>query len=261
MQDFATTVLVVGFGAFALYGLYLMIMGQAPDQILDRDIRRLIARNKGKAPIVYLRSFAAEKFHVSDLSKAPFTGKTVPSTMAYTKNVGDVVTSMLRVIGPPIQLAAPEASFRFRGWAPSRPQEERVGNDAWQQKVLDWFSQASLVVVQLDASPGLMWELAELVRRVPPTKVLLVLPAIQSEYAELRASTAGRFPRPLPPALPNSRLMAFRPDWEPWPLAAWNGAEGFWRAVEPVFDQNQFEAPAWRRAFGYRERTGNSKGA
>ncbi len=246
--------LIAAFGILALWGLYLMVMGKSSEQLLNRDIRRLAEQNKSKAPIVYLRSFGAEGLHASDFLKAPFVGQVLPGSMAYWKDAGDMVTNVLRVIGPPIELAPPAGTWRLKPWSPSRPKQERIDNENWQQKILEWLPRAALVVVQLDATPGLKWEIAELVRRLPPIRILLVLPATQGDYDKVCASTAGLFPRPLPGKLPASRLMTFRPDWQPLPLEAKSGAKGLWYTLDPVFEQNRFEPPAWRRIYGYPER-------
>ena len=120
---------------------------------------------------------------------------------------------------------------------------------------------AALVVVQLDASPGLAWEMEQLVHRVSPTRILLVLPSTEADYGRLLASTAGWFPRPLPRRLPDSRLMAFRANWEPLALEAKGAPGSVWHTLEPVFQRNGYEAPDWRRAYKIGEHSVSSKGS
>jgi hypothetical protein len=244
------TILIAAFLLLALYGLYLLVTGKDPEQILRREVKRLEEQNKGSAPVVYLRSCAGERLGASDV-KAAFSGKTIPGTAACWKDTGDLVTSYLKVIGPPKELARPQGGSPLRPWSPSRPSRESVDDDQWQRRVLEWLATAALVVVQLDVSPGLGWELGQLVERVLPVKVLLVLPPVQSEYEEVRKWAGNYFPKPLPGKLPASRLMTFRPDWHPWPLEAQTGgASSFWSALEPVFEQNCFAAPPWRQIYG-----------
>jgi hypothetical protein len=228
--------------------------------VLGREIQRLRERNKGGAQVVYLRSFVGEGLRLSDI-KSAFDGERIPGTEGHWRNGGHLVTSFLDVIGPPVELASPTGASGLSPWSPSRPRQERVANEKWQQRVLELLSQAALVAVQLDASPGLAWEVSQLVRRVPPKKVLLILPSRKVEYAELRSATVNWFPRPLPDDLPKSRLVTFRPNWEPLVLEAGKGAWEMWQALEPVFLQNGYEAPDWRRAFRIGEHRASSKGS
>jgi hypothetical protein len=171
--------------------------------------------------------------------------------------VGDQVTGFLKVIGPAKELARPEGAHGLRPWSPSRPAQVHADNDHWQQCILEWLPAAALVVVQLDMSPGLGWELQQLARGVPPIKILLVLPPTQAGYAKVREWGGSYLPKPLPEKLPDSRLMTFRPDWTPLPLEArTGGGYCFWFTLEPVFDQNGFEAPPFRRVYGFDPKKG-----
>src|SRR5262249_49271036 len=145
-------------------------------------------------------------------------GKTLAGTGYYWKDLGHCVIDSLRVIAPARELACPETSWRWRPWAPSRPESVSVSNDGWPRPVLGGVPGAPLVVIQLDVSTGLAWELEQVVRLVFPTKVLLVLPPTQGDYDQIRAGVDGVFPKPFPAKLPASRLMTFSPNWQPCPL-------------------------------------------
>jgi hypothetical protein len=244
-------ILITGFLLLAAYGLYGWITGKDPDTMLKLEKNRMIKENKSKAQIVYLRSFSSETLQISDVL-AMFAGRTIPGTMAYWKDVGNTVTDFLRVIGPVVAIARPETTWRMRPWAPSRPELHNVGNDQWQQQILEWLPVAALIVVQLDLSSGLCWELQQLVRQACPTKALLVLPPTQGEYAKIREGMLPILPEPLPVELPTSRLMTFRPDWKPLPLAMEEGGEwAIWKSLEPLFEQNGYDQPPWRRIYGF----------
>ncbi len=244
-------IFIAGFLLLAAYGLYVIVTGQDPNANLLKDVERLKKKNKSKAAIIYLRSFDAEKIHLSDIP-AGWNGKTIPGTMAFHKDVGNIVTDYLSVIGPVHALDRPDKTFRLRPAAANRPELFHVDNDRWQGKILKWLAKAALVVIQLDDSPGLEWEIMQVVKRLPSTKVLLVLPPRQADYEKLRKRTARLFPSPLPVELAASRLLTFKPDWCPWPLETNQGGEfAMWKTLEPIFDQNGFEPPAWRRIFGF----------
>ena len=247
-------ILIVGFWLFAAYGIYLMITGQDPESQLAHDVARLKQKNKTKLPIIYLRSFDSEKLHFSDI-KGAFNGNVLPGTGDYWKDVGDIVTGYLSVIGPVYALDRPEKTFRLRSAAITRPELFSADNDHWQKQILEWLSKAKLVVVQLDATSGLEWEITQVVQRISPTKVLLVLPPTQVEYEKIWQGTSHLFPNPLPVKLVSTRVLTFWPDWQPRPLemTAAGGDFSLWQTLEPVFDQNGYEKPAWRRIYGFGE--------
>lgn len=236
------------------YWLYLRVTGKDPQQVLQRHIDRLIEANKDKAPVVYLRSFAAEGETLFDRLQYGFTAKNVHGLPAYHHNVGHAVTDVLRVIGPPVELsrkAARKAAEPFVGYRrASAPKQVSVDDRDWQQTILAWLPGAALVVVQLDVSAGLGWELEQLVRKVRPTRILLVLPPTQHEYGQARDWAGRFFPAAFPAHLPLTRLMTFRPDWQPLPIEPLS----FWIALRPLFQQNGYEAPPVLTAAEEKER-------
>lgn len=211
-------------------------------------IVRLTNQSEEKAPVVYLRSFLGQGFHLSDF-KSAFVGKTLPGSDVHWKDAGHYVGTYLGAFGRVRELAPPSGKARFQPWSPSRPQQERVADDRWQQTVLKWLPQAAAVLLQLDPSPGLQWEIAQLVRLVSPTKVLMVLPPTQGDYAAVVSSTKDWFPRPLPARLPDSRLMTFRSNWEPFVLERRESPGYMWHTLEPFFEQNGIEVD-WRTPLG-----------
>jgi hypothetical protein len=217
------------------------------ERLLAQEIARLIEQNKNGPPVVYLRSFGAEAF-------TPFkywTGENVAGFPMYWKDVGDAVVEALRVIGPTLAIGRPD-SDGFRYWSPARVEKIMVADDAWQDVMSVWLARAALVVIQIDATEGLKWEIAQVAQFLRPTAVLLILPPTKDQYRNTCAALDHLFPKPLPPSLPMSRLLSFRENWDPLPLPKGPGVGGlFWYAVEAVFDQNGFEMPPWRRSYGF----------
>jgi hypothetical protein len=243
-----TYVLIALFVPLAAYGLYLWVTGQDPQSRLDREVRRLKDKSRSAAPVIYLRSFESESLKFSDVAAA-FAGKTIPGTMCYWKDAGNVVTDFLSVIGPVHALERPVKVVRLRGAAPSRPELVAVPDDRWQQTILEWLAGAALVVIQLDVSSGLKWEIERVAERVPAVRVVLVLPPTQAEYSRIREEVSALFPHSLPVELPPSRVLTFRADWQPLPLRAAEGLGSTWYALEPVFSQNGYEGPDLHKVF------------
>ncbi len=246
------TILIIGFLILVAYGLYSMLTGQSPKQQMKRELNRMLASRKPRPPIIYLRAFASDALGLSDVKNA-FVGKTVAGTMAYWKDAGHMVTDFLRVIAPTKELSSPDNAWRLKPWAPTRPESVAVANENWQREILDWLPNAPLVVIQLDDSIGLVWEVRHVIRLVAPTKVILVLPPSQSEYDEMRNHLNNLFPKGLPVQLPPSRLATFNSAWQPIPLPEpSSGGPGMWQTFEIVFNQNGFESPPWRRIYGFK---------
>ena len=219
---------------------------------MSDNIGHLTDQNKDKAPVVYLRSFLGQGFHFSDI-KSAFVGKTLPGSDVHWKDAGHYVANYLQVFGPVRELAPPPGRARFQPWSPSRPLQERIADERWQQTILEWLPRAAAVLLQLDPSPGLQWEIAQLVRSVSPRKVLMLLPPTQGDYAAIVSATKGWFPRPLPGSLPDSRLMTFTRNWEPSVLERKESPGYMWHTLEPFLEQNGIEVD-WRTPLGIKGR-------
>jgi hypothetical protein len=91
-----------------------------------------------------------------------------------------------------------------------------VADDKWQGTVQDFLRKAGAVVIELDASPGLRWEINEVVSTVPPRKVLLIIPRTNDAYEKAIGLVGGLFPKGLPVVQEvSSRLVMFLDDWTP----------------------------------------------
>ncbi len=239
--DTIGSVCLVLFCLAMLYWLYLKATGQDPDQVRKRRIAELAKANANRGYVVYLRSFVTEsrRFRGQKFSD-PFVAKNLVGTGEIGRNVGHQVTQVLKAIGTPVELSRRGAKPSRMPGMPELPKQEFAGDEEWQQHVLGWLPKALVVVVQLDISRGLGWELGEVVRRVDPIKVVLVLPPTQKEYAEVSSWAHQYFPVAFPATLPDSRLMTFAAGWQPRPLKA-NADLLF--TLKPVFDANGYEAP------------------
>lgn len=104
------------------------------------------------------------------------------------------------------------------------------------QTIDRWIHEAALIVVwaRLPASEGgFNWELDKLVKLERPGRLLLLCPARTAEYRRFKAVADKIFPKPLPEAPPESRMIAFHADWTPWPLLHFGpkGERGGWDLV------------------------------
>ena len=92
-----------------------------------------------------------------------------------------------------------------------------VADADWQPKVLEWLKKARLVVVQAGVTPGLRWEIGQMVKRLSPAKLLVILPDTDAQYRQFKAWADAVLPRALPDK-PKARLLMFGDDWTPTTL-------------------------------------------
>jgi hypothetical protein len=93
-----------------------------------------------------------------------------------------------------------------------------VPDDAWQETVIELIDASAAIVLDVATSQGLVWEIEQVVSRVRPRKILLILPRSKKEYRRFWEFGAKLFPRRLPEEPPESRLLMFQDDWIPYPL-------------------------------------------
>lgn len=96
-----------------------------------------------------------------------------------------------------------------------------VEDDMWQQTVIGLMKEAQLVVLQVGATKGLVWEIETAVQDNQPEKLLISLPFHLSAAKrsilcdEFERRTKGLFPISLPKRLDDGAFIAFGPKWRP----------------------------------------------
>jgi hypothetical protein len=165
-----------------------------------------------RAPIVYLRPFAADR------RASGYEGR---------------IARSLQDLGPIIAVGRPEEKLP----ATTYIAREYVADERWQDRVVDLISRAQLAVIQVGTSEGLLWELMQVVRMVRPDQLLVCLgPKRVSwlpgrgdanlRYRQFREQYGGLFPEGLPTEIQGSVFITFGPDWTPIPSREVKGSEG-----------------------------------
>jgi hypothetical protein len=191
-------------------------------------------RKDQRPPVIYLRSFADE---LGEYSGKRFFGNWFARDMLGIPPSEEqrIFAEHMQLIGPYIAIGRPSEPFPELGAA-----RKYVSDDEWRQVVGELIDRAAAVVVQAGRTSGLAWEIGQLIVRAPPRKVLLILSRWQSEYDAFRAWADRILPQPLPAAMSETRLVAFRANWECYPLEARSGL--LW-TLKPFFNQNGFPFP------------------
>lgn len=223
--------------AGVLWGVTLIIRGRKLGEPTATE--RLAVDDR--PPVIYLRAFSSDVG--SFRSTFSTASELLPGNFGFVLP-DDMQRGFARVmnrIGPFVALGRPGEDLP--GFGASR---EYVANDRWQSTIRDWMRRAALIVVWArppEGRGGFDWELQELVRLGRPTRILLVCSAVRPEYRRFKQSMDRIFPRPLPEVAPESRLIAFRADWEALPLrhVGPHGDAGGWdlaATLEPVLAAN-----------------------
>lgn len=156
-----------------------------------------------RPPVLYLRSFQDD----GDAMVGPYRGF---GMRQFTRLVGvrtaeQELTDILDHLGPVIAIGKPGEPLPELGAA-----RLYVSHEMWQAKVLALMQQASLIVVRIGASAGVLWEI-ERALDVPREKIALLLVGDAAPPLELMARLA--------PVL-GKELTGFLPDndegWRRW---------------------------------------------
>ena len=186
-----------------------------------------------RAPVIYLRSFRQEEFDDSLKGKIRdvFRGEPIPGVANPTREQEQHnLAKYLNQIGPFIAIGRPGEALPFPG-----AKKVYVGDEEWQDVVSQWIEKSIAVVLEPEGSgEGLSWEINSVVANVDPKRVLIILPRVAGDYKSIRDYLCNSFPKPLPEKVPRgTRLLTFKPDWEPFPISN----------LYPFFKQNGFDEP------------------
>ena len=195
------------------------------DDVLAKDTR---------APILYLRSFDDEEQdnHPSAILNARHTN-IAGSTPAWAPREQDALAAVLARIGPYVAIGKPGELLPELGAA-----RTYVSDAAWQAKIQEWLERAHLVILRAGATQGLRWELSELVRRIDPRRVLVILPTSPEHYSAFTKWANVVLPQKLPASQPEERLVCFDETWRSRTLPP---RTGITKTLKPFFAQNGIE--------------------
>ena len=238
-----------------------------------------------RPPVLYLRSFqddsiaAQGKLHHS--FAGPQGGSYQLSLVAETEE--EQLAQVMNEIGPFVAIGRPGEKLPEIGAA-----RMYASDDEWRNEVLNLIGRAKLVVLRAGDTPHFLWELENVVKRVRPEQVILLVPDGAAQYKVFRKRVEKNIPS-LPFALPNyfaetpnriwlvgsvrrwlkeqnqadagsiRGILYFGPKWTPQLLElrglgsgiANPFAEALKRTLEPVF--HQLGVP-WKKPKWFRQR-------
>lgn len=120
-----------------------------------------------RPPVLYLRPFDEDLRQDRQGRRLRF----VPAPVMGL-SLEQLISRLLGGLGPLVAIGRPGEALPPLGFA-----RLYARDDEWQGSVLGLLDRAAAVVLVAGTSPGLLWELEQVLRRVPLSRVLIVIPA------------------------------------------------------------------------------------
>ncbi|MDI3467135.1 MAG: hypothetical protein OJF50_005956 [Nitrospira sp.] len=155
IRSIAGSLLLLLGGRAYLYGRKLD--QETIDELLNRDTR---------PPVLLLRSFRMDEREI--LSRFTWTEF---FTQKRATTFEEELAKTFKVVGPVIAVGNPVDAVRPLGAA-----RTYASNEEWQTKVLDLAAKSSHLVIILDTTPGVRWELEQVMPRFENRNVTLLFP-------------------------------------------------------------------------------------
>lgn len=211
----------------AAIAVVMAAMWWAGRSLTAPTVEQLLQRDK-RPPVLYLRSFRLDE--KLDRSVQHRLEKIVPRWLslcmmpvdllcecidrlpgmkAVNRWTGDgmeeTVVASLAKIGPVIAIGKPGDKL-----APPGAAREYLGDDEWQQRVIQRLHQSALVVMQPGVSGQVVWEINTALNFIDPRRLILLFWQTSDDgYREFVRSAAGRIPLPPVEARAGAELVRF----------------------------------------------------
>ena len=210
---------------FLLLGVHLIKLARRA----DARSRSELAPDP-RAPILYLRPFSV------DPQASRVTAREDVAALAFnTRTEEEHLAQVLGEFGPCVAIGRPGERLPQLGF-----KRLYVGNEEWQVTVLQFMSQAQLVILMGGSSRNYAWEFQEAVQRVAPQRLLLLVPSNAKDRADFE-QLARRLIPAVEPDIPGNAIfrgrtfqaiLYFEPDWTPH-YAVCEGPGHFRRTLMP----------------------------
>jgi Flp pilus assembly protein TadD len=203
-----------------------------------------------RAPILYLRAFGDDggnsynptgmAANILGLKTAGFLSNVNPVRIIRmvinrpADTAEEQLASFLPGIGPFVAIGKPGEGVPLGGAA-----RLYVPDDQWQAKVLELIDRSQFVVLQPAETSGVWWEVEQMLRRVPGTRVLLTLVNFAGKpnrYTLFRWRFERLTGRELPRLLGGAVFCKFQDDWKPEMLPSHLHTPFLWPIVGCGFD-------------------------
>lgn len=161
------------------------------------------ALTSGQAPVLFLRNFNVDEHGPGD-----DIARGIHQGISFEK----LLEIEVKIIGPMIALADPTITGPLSG-----AHRERVTDEEWKNKVLDYMRMAALIILMPSHSPGVLWEIEQIIKNGYLGKTIfymqigLINETImqKAQYNIFRRNTSYLFPKPLPEYSSSKKYLHF----------------------------------------------------
>jgi hypothetical protein len=167
------------------------------------------------APVLYLRSFLDDPEGAEIRSHGALYLFYGPWAFFMLLTEEEQIAKVLSEFGPVLAVGKPGERLPEVGAA-----RLYLADGEWQNGVRELMGRSRLVVIRAGLTEGLLWELAEAVRLVPPERLLILVPRGRVGYDGFRKGASRLLPQGLPEMTRSSGvfssltgLIHFDPDW------------------------------------------------
>lgn len=133
---------------------------------------------------VYLRSFADDE-GLAEIQRLPGLSGAVRALYSTGQTEEEQLAAALRPMGPMVGIGCPGERVPHTG-----ARRLYLPLENWKDPVRELMLRARLVVIALGPGAGVMWELAEAMRILPPERLRLIVPMEYDEYEVFRNDAA-----------------------------------------------------------------------
>ena len=117
-----------------------------------------------RSPVLFLRSFADDPRQISWNAKRALLDFSLETRLA----------NHFRRFGPFIAIGSPKETVPLPGAA-----RVRLSDDQWQARVLEWMTEASVIIMYCGTTQWVNWELRQVVQSGSATRLILMFPEIR----------------------------------------------------------------------------------
>lgn len=223
--------------SLAILGAYMILRGRryatpSGAKVLSEDSRK---------PVVFLRSFGIEE-------RSSKFGAFIHTAFADSRLADDIpsfepveqflLAQFFSKIGPYVAVGKPGEIVPHSGAA-----KIYLAGETWKAEVLKLLDRSRLVVLRSGSTPGLQWEFVQVVKSLPPARVLLILSGRKKDYQVFRSWANSLFPSGLPEEYPGSRLLVFS---DTWSCEALEYRSKILDTLQPFLKRNDIEVKKFR---------------
>lgn len=173
---------------FIAYGLITLSVANSIGRVAVRHLTEVVYSHleiQDKVFILYLRAFT-EDGSMGQPGRLSMVGSVLRTYISLGLTEEQQLARVLEPVGEMVAVGVPEELLPFAGATRLYlPAEE------WCGPVRKLMQSARMVVITLGLSPGVIWELTEAIRFVPPERLLLTVPMTREQYNDFRQRVAA----------------------------------------------------------------------